>query len=357
MTIQNGETYENNYARAAACLLGSCAARPEGGARQAAYDLITGIYAAVAGNAEKIGFRPVDDVYFAPWEQQHDRKKDVWAIRDAIDKVESLTAELYRLSVLGELCAGGLRLPQDAAKPKRTLIKALLEAGIAMKNDTLLLPEGCAEGLKKLAEISRAHTIPITDGPTADKEYLYFSRCVFTPSANWTAAAFDGLLAADGRLLRLCDALERRGYRRIDCRDGKKISLDYVKRVGKGNTPVKASWADKAHAGIEVSFEELRLEPCFIWLRIPMFKVVLERMDELPDRASAFIERHTKTCDGCRYCVQTDKTRTRPLAAVSVNGRKKCPHFAAFTMNWRSLSAELAGDMLAVLDAVERLGL
>ena len=219
----------------------------------------------------------------------------------------------------------------------------------------LELPDGCFEGLKELASISRAHTVPITIGSEEEKPYFYFSRCVFEPEENWTALVFDRLLDANGQLIRLCGELEKRGYRRIDCFDGKKVGLEYVKQHGKKEEPLKWAWAERTHSGISLTYEELRLAPCFLWVRMPMYKTVLACADKLPENVRSFIQHNTKTCDGCRYCVQTDKTNTRPLAAVHINGEDLCPLYPGFTMNWRALSLELSDHILALLDALNGL--
>lgn len=357
-TIQNGTQYDNNYARAAAYFLGTCASAPAGGERLAAYRIITGIYGVIADDPASVGWKALPDVSFAPWEQQKGREKDIKAIRGAINKIETLIAELFAITEAAELLPDGALLPAGIA-PGRTLGKALAKVGVTIAPEgervRLFAPLGGLDGLKSLAAVSRAHVIHVTDAPHVDLPYLHFSRCVFEPDENWLAAAFDRLLNADGRLIRLCDELEQRGYRRVDCFDGWHITLDYVKQYGRKNEPLKWSWAEKTHAGIAVTYEDLRLAPCFFWIRLPMFRTILEHADALPAPVSDFLERCTKTCDGCRYCVQTDKTHTRPLACVKVHGKNKCPHFPGFTMNWRSLPSELAEHTLALLDAVEAL--
>ena len=353
MILKNGNKYNSNYARAAAYFLGTCADRQNEASRASAYDFITGIYSAIMESPEKLGLKPTADIWLEPWEQQRERAKDVKIIRDSIKKIEALISELFKLITAAELCDDSLVLNENCAKPKKMLTAALRETGVVTENGKITLPEGCARGLKELADISAKNIIHITDNtPIDDKAYLYFSRCVFEPEENWTARVFDRGLGADGQLLWLCEELEKRGYKRIDCKDGKIISLDYVKQYGKKDGPVKMSWADKGHCGIELTFEDLRLEPYFIWLRMPEFKSVLEHCSEFPADVSDFIAKSTKTCDGCRYCIQTDKTGKRPLAAISVNNEMKCPYFPSFGMNWRFLDGKLAGDILKFIDTV-----
>lgn len=358
MKIENGMTYDSNYARAAAYFLGSCAPCPAEKDRKQAYAFMTGIYAVIAADPAVIGVKAVPDTAFAPWEQQKGREKDIKAIRNAIRKIEALIAELFALVETAQEVGDAFVLP-PAFSIGRALKRVIEMQGATIQAEdtavTIQLPAACCKGLKELAAISRSNTIPITDGPQEDKAYLYFSRCVFAPAENWIAPAYDAVLKANGELLRLCAALEERGYRRVDCRDGKAVTLDYVKTCGKKQEPLKMAWAERVHAGISVSYEELRLEPCFFWIRMPQFPKVLESVAQLPENVQQFILQHTKTCDGCRYCVQTDKTRTRPLACVKIGGTRKCPRFPGFTMNWRELDATLAAAVLDLLDALEKL--
>lgn len=356
MTYKNGAHYDSNYARAAAYFLSTCAPKPDGEAELSAYTLITGIYEAIGRDPSAIGYKPTEDLWFEPWEPQRGREKDVKNIREPIAKIEKLIKELFDAVEIGEATDAGLVF--SAGSPSSALSLALKQASYTLEKNPqtiLRLPRGCAAALKKLCALSRENTVPITDGPLDDKAFLFFSRCVFDVSDNWTAKAFDAAIDGGGLIVKLCAELERRGYTRTDCRDGKKISLDYSKQHGKKAEPVKAAWGERSHSGIELSYEELRLEPCFLWMRMPMFKTVLEKADSLPSEVAEFIASNTKTCDGCRYCVQTDKTKTRPLAAVKLSGKNKCPMFPGFTFNWRRIDGELCEKILKTLDAVDAL--
>lgn len=86
-----------------------------------------------------------------------------------------------------------------------------------------------------------------------------------------------------------------------------------------------------------------------------MYRIILENADALQPDIRQFLSENTKTCDGCRYCVQTDKTEQRPLAAIRVVDKPKCPYFPGFGMNWRRLSPGFSGRTLALLDALDRL--
>ena len=73
----------------------------------------------------------------------------------------------------------------------------------------------------------------------------------------------------------------------------------------------------------------------------------------LPAPAADFLARQAKNCDGCRYCVQTDKTGQRKLAYIEAFGQKKCPYYPGFCFNWRKVDQTLCENLLATLDAVD----
>lgn len=355
MEITNGAHYSSNYARASASFLGTCAPMPQQPGRKKAYELITGIYDVIANEPEIIPLKIKEDVSFSPWEAQKGREKDVKLIRDSAKKIQKLMMEFYDLVQHSEVVNQGLRLPEEY-KVGRQLSKLLTHLLSFEKDEAtvLCMDHDCAEALKELVKIS-------TDASKSHKEdvqeayaFLLFSRCVFQPDDNWLAIAFDHLFHANGEIESLCSQLEQMGYERVVCNDGRKITLDYVKNYGKKDEPLKWSWAERNHAGIEMSFEDLRLEPAFLWIRMPQYNKVLSNITEFSDSTKKFLVEHTKTCDGCRYCVQTDKTGKRPLASYSIDNQKKCPRFPAFSMNWREVTKSLMKNIMNVLDELDQ---
>ena len=63
----------------------------------------------------------------------------------------------------------------------------------------------------------------------------------------------------------------------------------------------------------------------------------------------------TKRCDGWRYCVQTDKTGKRPLAAMKVGGKMLCPYYPGFSYARTTLTVERVKQVTALLTALEKL--
>ena len=72
---------------------------------------------------------------------------------------------------------------------------------------------------------------------------------------------------------------------------------------------------------------------------------------EIWEDAKKLIFEKVKNCDGCRYCVQTDKSGMRPLAAIAVEGVGKCPYFPSFSLRWNEVSEELPKQIMSLLEA------
>ena len=75
-------------------------------------------------------------------------------------------------------------------------------------------------------------------------------------------------------------------------------------------------------------------------------------------KTRGFVINHTKKCDGCGYCVQTDKAGSRPLAYIQVNyGREKynlCPYFPGYGFSWTTINDDLADQLIEMLSFMDK---
>ena len=334
MEVQNGNHYETNYQRGVAAFLGSFATYNEGTqVQKKAYEYVKNMYQVFGNQAEDLGYKVVGDVSFDHWEKQKGREKDVKAIRDVIKKVDAWMEEMF-LFVEKDFDD-----QTDPKFPSRKLKKLLALCGE--------IDEETKQGLKDLAKVSREAAEKDEKRP-----WIYFSRGTFSTDGDWLIKAYDQVMNAGGQLERLCRELENRGYRRVIFRDGKIATLDYYKNFGKKDEPLKAAWGERDHLGIEVCYEELKLEPCGVAIRMPTYRKIMEKMDSFPDEIRHFLMAHTKTCNGCKYCIQTKKTKEN-LAYFDIDGEKKCPFYPGFSMKWYSLTEELVDNILKAMDQVD----
>lgn len=152
---------------------------------------------------------------------------------------------------------------------------------------------------------------------------------------------------------RLTGWLQDNGYR-MGSHSG--LTLDYFKSTGNKEEQLGyAVHGDKAHYGFTFEFRpEPRVrqhcEP-----RIIQFGQMLESYDELSENSKQLIFLKTKRCDRCRYCVQTDKTGKRPLAAVNMSGGLSlCPYYPGFTFVFEKLSSKNVDYIIDFLTDMEK---
>lgn len=358
MKAKNGKIYQNNYARTAAFYEATCApAVVNDLSKKAANELLVSIFRTIGEQCDSIGLKAMPDVFFQPWEQQKGREADVKTIRTPQTKLEELMEQLFFFCRNAVITENGLSISADIFSPKKLFISVLSAAGVPVtkkENIEISCGKECAEGLKNLSQIA----VKTTDG-TEDltKSVFFFSRCVFDNDVEWLSHCFDDMMDANGKISSLCAKLNELGYRGEVMIDGRYISLNYVKEYGKKAEPIKKAWADKSHLGIEISYEDLCITPATLHLRLPRIAELLSRFDEIPDEAKKLIREKLKNCDGCRYCVQTDKSGTRPLAAIAVESAKKCPYFPSFTLRWNEVSEELPKQIMSILEAYTILGI
>jgi hypothetical protein len=74
-------------------------------------------------------------------------------------------------------------------------------------------------------------------------------------------------------------------------------------------------------------------------------------------KSQSFVMDHAKKCDGCRYCVQTDRSGSRPLANIQVtDGQKKHdmgPYFPGYGFSWTSIDDDLADQLIEMLSFMD----
>jgi hypothetical protein len=99
--------------------------------------------------------------------------------------------------------------------------------------------------------------------------------------------------------------------------------------------------------------------PVIFGLCIPNgLKHFLENFQFMESKLKNFVISRTKKCDSCRYCVQTDKTNSRPFAYISINHENKnhnlCPIFPGYYYSWTSINNELVEQLIDMLKFMDK---
>lgn len=162
---------------------------------------------------------------------------------------------------------------------------------------------------------------------------------------------------------RLTSWMNGHGYKSFDIYDTTAsnctFSLTYANPEWSNESPTGGVEYKIKHTGISMRYEPYSGEPWILGVCIPGgMKVYLEHFDEMPAGVQAFVMSHIKRCDGCRYCVQTDKTGNRPLAKISVQCEGKayslCPYFPGYRFWWTSMDDTLADHIIGLLSFMDR---
>lgn len=325
--------------------------------QKAAYEFIKGVYDKLYDNPSLLGFKLEPDDSFGDWELQKSKPDLASAIRKVIKKVEEFIAVLWGASFYGQTEGNFLVVNKHDMEIKPSFLKQLAAFGVKSarnENEYILEFPFNVNGLKLLAEVS-AQNVKSSTGST-QKLYLLFSRGVFDTTAPWTREVFGNMLDDRDPFDKLIDFLEQNGYKRIDNKEyNNQISLDYIKSYGKPDDELKWAWAERTHGGIEVVYEEIRKNQPLIAMRISYFREILMNNGKMNRRVKDFVISYAKKCDGCRYCVQTDKTGKKPLACVSIDEYRLCPMFAGFQYRWKSLDDNTVLGIIGMLKFIDEI--
>jgi len=336
--------------------------------QEAAYHFIKGIYEKLYADPGLLGLKTLPDDCFPEWWTPKKEKPGLPEnIRGPIKGVNLLMEALYHVVQLGKQEGDTFALAKETYEIKPALAKRMPNFDIGLAKDgescTFTFPKGVAQGLKLLAQISTLHAERadpvIHNRPMA--AYTLFSHGVFDPQAPYTAEVFRRIIQNDAAFDKLTGYFAQHGFARLDHKEyktgikGDAFSLDYVKFYGKPEGLIGSAWKTRNFSGVEFMANELTQSGMTVGLHIPFLGEVLGKADQMSDSLREFVGCFNK-CSGCRYCVQLDKTKTKPLRLVKVGNSNLCTVFAfGFTFNNLGEDMWLANgiiELMAFIDEV-----
>jgi len=321
-------------------------------AQEQFYQFIHGLYQRLSGDPTLM-FSALheDDAHTYRFNKGADNKPKLKGLmRKAIKKIDALLMCFFQLGQSGHVDANTLVVDVPVKMSKRhQLLSEQLGLHQRMESDRTVLNHN------DHAEMFQAWTWMATR-PGAS--FLDFTRCLFRENYPYASNIYARLSGNEAAFRRLERYLIENSYTRMDNWDGT-LTLDYYKTHG-DKPPTKGGFQyGIRHTGISASYDLLMDSPQVFGLCIPRMKEILRTFDKLSSRAQDLVFARTKRCDGCRYCVQTDKTGKRPLAnmQVSLDGKelRLCPYFPGYTYCWTGLSDDLVDDMIAMLGSMDLL--
>jgi len=244
-------------------------------------------------------------------------------------------------------------------------IDMLLEAMFLMGKD-----EVCKLTKKQAAVLSRLGIADFANLPPAwiwmstreAASLTSFSYCLFDCDYPYTSEIYARLLGEAG-FKKLENWMLSNGYKRFDIYDvvasNCRLSLTIANPKWNENPPTGGFEYKIKHTGISARFEPYIKDPVVFGLCIPNgLKPYLEDFSFMDKELQDFVVKHTKKCDKCGYCVQTDKSKTRPLAITPVEYDGStypfCTYFPGYNYCWTSIDYNLADALIRMLSFLDR---
>lgn len=287
-------------------------------------------------------------------ELQNRRPKLIVTMKRMKGKVDNFIALLLKMGVAGVIEGQTLRIPKTDVNLIAPTRDRLARFGLTVKAGKTETAVTCAAFPEMLPAWTWLAAEAARTAPTTGQRHVppvRFSRCLYSDSYPYARDVLLRLADDSPGLPALMAFFEEEGYTLVCNRDNQ-IYVDWVKAYGKADDPLKGWWGERTHGGLSFEYDWIRKNPMLFGLRIPKFKTLLQHWDSMPNQVKAFVIQHTRHCDACGYCTQTDKTGKRPRAfrTVEYNGKHAlCTLFPGFGYTWQNLDEAVAADIRAFL--------
>jgi len=235
-----------------------------------------------------------------------------------------------------------------------------------------LLGQGSDVSLNKRQQIilSRLNIDNFTNLPAAwvwmskrkDANLQAFSHCLFYKEYHYLSDIYAQLFD-ETAYRKLENWMLANGYKRFDIYDVTasdcNLSLTIANPKWSTNPPSGGFEYKIKHTGISARFNPYVTEPPVLGLCIPGgMKPYLLSFDDMDSELQGFVVRRTKKCNMCNYCVQTDKTGTRPMAYIPVMFQeteyKLCTYFPGYNYCWTQIDDDLVEKLIKMLSFMDR---
>ncbi|MEG0229123.1 MAG: hypothetical protein RR640_00800 [Oscillospiraceae bacterium] len=114
---------------------------------------------------------------------------------------------------------------------------------------------------------------------------------------------------------------------------------------------------DHDHIGFRTEYSIMRTPVQSYHLTIQNPRDILTNFETLPMILQNFIVKYHAKCNNCGYCTQRSKGKQKPYTIVAKFKNKSiafCPINYVYTYCWNSLNDELADELIAYLEYLQK---
>jgi hypothetical protein len=297
------------------------------------HDVINNIY----NNPSLVKLQEEKDDFYEVWMLNNSKPE----LDDRMRKIEKALFDfysyLYKLGECGEVKDNMLYVSKNNMKFVKKRLLQLEQFGLFSESNgtsTIFYSE-------KYPELFPAWKLFCDKKLNSPKgEIARFIYCMYD-TLNYNAEHLFGNIVDDSTLIKeLEHFFEDKGFRRCFDEFGIHWDKDYQDKQ-KGNAGFSFDWRKR---------DQMRIS-----FRIPNFRLVLNRFDEMNNHLKDLTFSRLKNCDRCGYCTQMDKTgkRTPLVLDLEYNGTKasKCPLFP--NMTWRYIDKKEIENIKGLFEFAE----
>lgn len=258
---------------------------------------------------------------------------------------------------------GKPELQENMSKCKKAIHSLLLNMylmgqGAEVKLNKRQLKVLSIIGIEDLSKLPTAWKW-MSNRPGADQ--TAFAYCLFNKDYVYSTDIYARMLG-ENAFRRLEAWMVSHGYKPYDIYNTEwpdyRLTLTYANPAWGSERPNAGYEYKIRHTGISAQYDVYVDDPVRFGLCIPNgLKQFLDAFDTMSDSVKDFVITRTKKCDGCKYCIQTDKTGKRPLACMPIfHGQteyKLCPYFPGYNYSWRSIDDDLVDRLIELLSFMD----
>ena len=195
-----------------------------------------------------------------------------------------------------------------------------------------------------------------------DVNLISFMWCFFDNEHSYATDIYKNL-TDESVFQKLENWMLTRGYQKYEIRNSigsdSKLSLVIANPLWSKKPPTGGNCYKILHSGISIKFEPFYRHETILGLCIPNgIKEFLLNFDQMEEKLKNFVVERTTKCHNCKYCVQTDKTKTRPLALIKIKhagtAYNLCPYFSGDRYQWTNVNEELAELIINFLEFMDK---
>ncbi len=133
------------------------------------------------------------------------------------------------------------------------------------------------------------------------------------------------------------------------------LEKGYISSNNEMGVAYEREYPKKQKAYMRVYYDWRKKNQMVFEFKVPQFSKLIKSYDKMDNDLKALVFYRTKNCDGCGYCIQTDKSGKRPKLALNLKLKEqtllKCPLFPA--IGWFNTDEEMINIVKKLFDFSE----